>query len=116
MQVNIISNQNFKGSFLQTKSLKTLRKTLCSADNSVLDKQFKLMEKVKDGKVFGYETFPKNEDGNSSRIYELVKYHGKEYKLTKFSAPKEDYHFLFNSLHNEYKYKLVTGIHLDING
>ncbi len=116
MQVNKTSNQNFNGHFLQTKSLKTLRKTLYAADNSVLDKQFKLMEKVKDGKIFGYETFPKNEDGNSSRIYELVKYNEKEYKLTKFSAPKEDYHFLFNSIHNEYKYKLMTGTNLDING
>lgn len=116
MQVNKTSKQNFNGHFLQTKSLKTLRKTLYAADNSVLDKQFKLMEKVKDGKIFGYETFPKNEDGNSSRIYELVKYNGKEYKLTKFSAPKEDYHFLFNSIHNEYKYKLMTGTNLDING
>ena len=116
MRVTSISNQNFNGHFLQTNALKALRATLSAGDNTVLDKQFKLMEKVKDGRVFGYETFPKNEDGNSSRIYELVKFHGKEYKLTKFSAPKEDYHFLFNSLHNEYKYKLVTSIHLDING
>ena len=72
MQVNMTSNQNFNGHFLQTKSLKILRKTLCAADNSVLDKQF--------------------------------------------SAPKEDYHFLFNSIHNEYKYKLMTGTNLDING
>lgn len=116
MRVTSISNQNFNGHFLQTKALKTLRETLSTSDNLVLDKQFKLMEKVKDGKVFGYETFPKNEDGNSSRIYELVKFHGKEYKLTKFSAPKEDYHFLFNSLHNEYKYNLLTGINLNVNG
>lgn len=116
MCVNSISNQNFNGHFLQTNALKALRTSLSAGDNTVLDKQFKLMEKVKDGRVFGYETFPKNEDGNTSRIYELVKFHGKEYKLTKFSAPKEDYHFLFNSLHNEYRYNLVTGINLDING
>lgn len=116
MRVTSISNQNFNGHFLQTNALKALRATLSAGDNTVLDKQFKLMEKVKDGRVFGYETFPKNEDGNSSRIYELVKFHGKEYKLTKFSAPKEDYHFLFNSLHNEYKYNLLTGINLNVNG
>ena len=116
MRVTSISNQNFNGYFLQTNALKALRATLSAGDNTVLDKQFKLMEKVKDGRVFGYETFPKNEDGNSSRIYELVKFHGKEYKLTKFSAPKEDYHFLFNSLHNEYKYNLLTGINLNVNG
>ncbi len=116
MRVTSISNQNFNGHFLQTNALKALRATLSAGDNTVLDKQFKLMEKVKDGRVFGYETFPKNEDGNSSRIYELVKFHGKEYKLTKFSAPKKDYHFLFNSLHNEYKYNLLTGINLNVNG
>ncbi len=61
---------------------------LCKTENSILDKQFQLIEKVKDGKIFGYETFPKDKLGNSSRIYQLVNLEGKEYKCTKVASPK----------------------------
>ena len=112
MQINNISyknyGQSFNGKFIQTPALKQLRASISKTENTILDKQFQLIEKVKDGKVFGYETFPKDELGNSSRIYEIVNLKGKEYKCTKVAAPKEDYQFLFNEIHKEYRYNLVS--------
>lgn len=112
MQVNNISyknyNQYFNGKFIQTPALKQLRASISKTENSILDKQFQLIEKVKDGKIFGYETFPKDELGNSSRIYELFNLEGKQYKCTKVAAPKEDYKFLFDEIHKEYRYNLIS--------
>ena len=112
MQVNNVSyknyGQNFNGKFIQTPDLKNLRASIGKTESTILDKQFQLIEKVKDGKIFGYETFQKDELGNSSRIYEIVNLKGKKYKFTKVAAPKEDYAFLFNEIHNEYKYNLVS--------
>lgn len=92
MQVNNVSyknyGQNFNGKFIQTPALKQLRASISKTENSILDKQFQLIEKVKDGKIFGYETFPKDKLGNSSRIYQLVNLEGKEYKCTKVASPK----------------------------
>ena len=112
MHVQKISNQNynqgFKASFLQDKALKKLRTSLNEKENTILDKQFKLIDKVKDGKVFGYE-----ENGSRSRIYELVKLNGKDYKCTVLSDLKENFHSLFNTLHNEYKLKFISSLKLD---
>ena len=112
MQVPKISNQNynqnFKASFLQDNALKKLRTTLSKKENAILDKQFKLIGKVEDGKVFGYE-----ENGNRSRIYELVNIGGNDYKSTIISDSRENFHSLFNALHNEYKLKFIGSLKLD---
>lgn len=116
MQVQQISNQqyqqNFKAKFIQNNALKKLRKNLSHSENATLEKQFKLIESVNDNRIFGYETYPEDRFGNSSRIFELIKHNGKKYKCTKVAAPKNDYQFLFNTLHKEYRFTLLSKINL----
>ena len=54
MQINNVSyknyGQNFNGKFIQTHALKQLRASISKTENSILDKLFQLIEKVKDGK------------------------------------------------------------------
>lgn len=112
MKVQKISHQNynqsFRASFLQDSALKKLRTSLSEKENAILDKQFKLIGRVDDGRVFGYE-----ESGNRSRIYELVNKDGKDYKSTIVSDLKENFNSLFNTLHNEYKLKFISSLKLD---
>lgn len=117
MQVQQISNQqyqqNFKAKFIRNNALRNLKTSISHSENAVLEKQIKLIKKVNDNKVFGYETYPEDSFGNSSRIFELIKHNRKEYKCTKVAAPKNDYQFLFNTLHQEYRSKFLGNINLD---
>ncbi len=84
----LLSKSSIFGSFSTFFHFLIVNYVLYKTENSILDKQFQLIEKVKDGKIFGYETFPKDKLGNSSRIYQLVNLEGKEYKCTKVASPK----------------------------
>ena len=87
MQVQKISNlqyqQNFNAKFIRNNALRNLKASISHSENTVLEKQIKLIEKVNDNKVFGYETYPKDSLGNSSRIFEIIKHKGNAYKCTK---------------------------------